>query len=147
MGAIVFETGGLLVDHGWVRVLGGGHPRLPRTLPGWNAGRANGFYLVADDVIGGFFALDGGGLGGTIGQISYFGPNTLRWEALSVGYSEFLAWLLCGNLALFYQSWRWRGWQGEVASLPGDQVFGLSPPPWDEPGEGHCKPQPPPDTD
>jgi hypothetical protein len=30
MGAIIYETGGLLVDHGWVRVLGSGHPRLPR---------------------------------------------------------------------------------------------------------------------
>ena len=37
LGAIVYETGGLLIDHGWLRVLGSGHPRLPRTLPGWNA--------------------------------------------------------------------------------------------------------------
>ena len=32
MGAIIFETGGLLVDHGWLRILGSGHPRLPRSL-------------------------------------------------------------------------------------------------------------------
>src|SRR5687767_12930937 len=36
LGAVVYETGGLLIDHGWLRVLGSGHPRLPRTLPGWN---------------------------------------------------------------------------------------------------------------
>src|SRR5581483_2004912 len=39
MGAIIYETGGILVDFGWIRILGSGHPRLPRTLPGWNAGR------------------------------------------------------------------------------------------------------------
>lgn len=33
LGAVVHETGGLLVDHGWVRVLGAGHPRMPRSLP------------------------------------------------------------------------------------------------------------------
>src|SRR4051812_45415815 len=40
MGAVIYETGGMLIDHGWVRVLGSGHPRLPRSLPGWNAERS-----------------------------------------------------------------------------------------------------------
>ena len=31
MGAIVYETGGLLIDHGWLRILGSGHDRLPRS--------------------------------------------------------------------------------------------------------------------
>src|SRR3954447_10348684 len=60
MGAIVYHTGGLLVDHGWLRVLGSGHPRLPRATGQWNRGRAfdangqsRGFLLVADDVLGG----------------------------------------------------------------------------------------------
>jgi len=30
MGAIAYHTGGLLVDHGWVRILGSGHARLPK---------------------------------------------------------------------------------------------------------------------
>src|SRR4051812_5635120 len=63
MGAVVYETGGILIDHGWVRVLGSGHPKLPRTLAGWNDGRSQGFLLVADDAIGGFFAINGGALG------------------------------------------------------------------------------------
>ena len=61
MGAIVYETGGVLFDRGWLRVLGSGHERLTRTLPGWNEGRCDGFYLVADDAVGGFFAINGGG--------------------------------------------------------------------------------------
>src|SRR5262245_9307537 len=39
LGAIVYETGGILVDNGWIRILGSGHPRLPRSLPDWNLGR------------------------------------------------------------------------------------------------------------
>src|SRR4051812_31746432 len=62
MGAVVYETGGILVDGGWLRILGSGHPRLGRTLPAWNLGRGAGFYLVADDAIGGFFAINGGAL-------------------------------------------------------------------------------------
>ena len=67
MGAIVYETGGLLVDHGWLRLLGSGHPRLPRSMPAWNKGRtllpqgkSAGFWLVADDVLGGFYAWTAG---------------------------------------------------------------------------------------
>ena len=131
MGAIVSETGGLLVDHGWVRVLGGGHPRLPRTLPGWNVSRADGFYLVADDVLGGFFALDGGALGGTAGHVRYFAPDTLRWEPMAeMGYSAFAQWLLSGDVARFYETYRWQGWEGDIASLSGDRVMGVYPPLW-----------------
>src|SRR5438105_2276535 len=39
MGAVVYETGGLLIDDGWLRLLGSGHERLPRSLPAWNRGR------------------------------------------------------------------------------------------------------------
>ena len=28
MGAVAYETGGVLVDDGWLRFLGSGHPRL-----------------------------------------------------------------------------------------------------------------------
>lgn len=76
MGAVVYHSGGLLVDGGWLRILGSGHPRLPRSLSGWNrriAGESKtapeGFYLVADDVVGGFFALDGGALGPGRGDV------------------------------------------------------------------------------
>src|SRR3954453_3662882 len=53
MGAIVYETGGIIVDGGWLRILGSGHVRLSRALPAWNAGRSDGFYLIADDAVGG----------------------------------------------------------------------------------------------
>ena len=79
IGAIIYETGGLLIDHGWLRVLGSGHPRLPRSLPGWNKGRTRmdrpdlpAYCLIADDVLGGFFALNGGDLPGEPRHVRYF---------------------------------------------------------------------------
>lgn len=45
MGAIAYETGGLLIDRGWLRILGSGHPALPRDIVGWNAGRSSGHLL------------------------------------------------------------------------------------------------------
>jgi hypothetical protein len=33
MGAIVYETGGILIDHGWLRFLGSGNSKLNRSLP------------------------------------------------------------------------------------------------------------------
>src|SRR5262245_7889075 len=64
LGTIVHRTGGLLIDGGWLRVLGSGHERLPRILPDWNwqcgvspADSPPPQLLIADDVLGGFFAL------------------------------------------------------------------------------------------
>lgn len=39
MGSIVFETGGILVDSGWIRILGSGSDKLKRSLPEWNLGK------------------------------------------------------------------------------------------------------------
>src|ERR1041384_1951040 len=79
MGAIAYETGGILIDAGWLRFLGSGHPKLPRTLPGWNQGRSSGFYLVADDAVGGFFAINGGAFGAEVKNMYYWPPESLAW--------------------------------------------------------------------
>jgi hypothetical protein len=136
MGAVVHETGGLLVDHGWLRVLGSGHPRLPRSLPDWNRGRSwvdpdesPPFLLVADDVVGGFFAVNGGALGDDPGKVFYFAPDSLVWGTLGVGYTDFLGWCFSGDLAGFYADYRWPGWEEEVRNLAGDQGFFVFPPP------------------
>jgi hypothetical protein len=128
MGAVVHDTGGILIDHGWLRVLGSGHPRLPRTLPGWNEQVApDGFYLVADDAVGGFFALNGGAFGPDLKNLYYFAPDTLDWEPMSMGYSDFLQWAFGGKLDDFYSWIRWPGWQTDAASLPGDRCFAFYP--------------------
>jgi hypothetical protein len=127
MGAIIYETGGLLIDHGWLRVLGSGHPRLTRTLPTWNQGRGNGFLLVADDAIGGFFAINGGAFGEDVKSIYYFAPDTLNWETLGVGYSDWLQWALSERLDKFYDWIRWPNWKADVANLHGDRCYSFYP--------------------
>jgi hypothetical protein len=134
MGAIIYESGGILVDHCWLRILGAGHPRLPRSLPGWNFGRSISvsgqqppFVLVADDVVGGFFAIDGGGLGVERGKVCYHAPDTLKWENTEKGYSDFLVWCFRGDLAKYYEGMRWPGWLHESEALAGDHVFGIYP--------------------
>jgi len=135
VGAVLYHTGGLLIDHGWLRFLGSGHKRFPRSMPAWNKGRSTnsagkslGFWLIADDVVGGFFALDGGAFGPANGQVFYFAPDGLRWEPMNgINYSQFLVWSFSPNLGQFYQSMRWVGWESEVSSLRGDQAFSFYP--------------------
>jgi uncharacterized protein DUF2625 len=127
MGAIVYETGGILVEGGWVRILGSGHPRLTRTLPRWNDQRSDGFYLVADDAVGGFFVINGGALGSDVKNLYYFAPDALDWEPMNIGYSDFIQWLFTGPLDDYYQWIRWQGWESDVSALQGDQCFAFYP--------------------
>lgn len=137
LGAIAYATGGILVDDGWIRILGAGSAKLARSLASWNglpcgAGEAflPGAMFVADDAIGGMYALDGGALGGTRGNVCYFAPDTLTWEDTRLGYSDWLHWAFTGDLETFYSGWRWPGWRSEVASLAGTHAYSIQPFPW-----------------
>jgi len=143
MGAIVYHTGGLLVDHGWLRILGGGgHPRMKRSLMGWNrtrtfdeAGNSRGFLLVADDILGGFFAINGGALGADVKNIYYFAPDTLRWESLELGYTDFITFCFAGKIADFYGAYRWDNWQEDTEKIVGDEALSIAPPLWTKEGK------------
>ena len=135
MGAIVYSTGGILVDDGWIRILGSGSTRLPRSLPEWNKGKSSdvsgqppAFYLVADDAIGGFFAINGGGFGTDPGKIYYLSPDNLEWEPMEKTYSEFLLFCFSGDLEKFYAGYRWKDWRKDVAFIQGDKTFNFFPP-------------------
>ncbi len=141
LGAIAYESGGLLVDHGWIRVLGGGHPRLPRDLGSWNfpkgvdaPPRLAKAMLVADDAIGGFFAINGGAFEGPLGDVFYLPPDSLKWEDLGRGYTAFLQFLFDGDLAKFYEGQRWNGWSEEVAKTAGDRAYAIYPFLWSKEG-------------
>lgn len=134
LGALALECGGLLVDHGWLRILCGGAPGLP-DLASANgidaqASSAPGSLLVAADVLGGRFAVDGGALGVEPGQVCYFAPDTLRWEGLDLGHGDFVVAMLSGATSQFYDGWRWPRWEQECAALPRDHGFSLWPPPF-----------------
>ncbi|KND35202.1 DUF2625 family protein [Streptomyces acidiscabies] len=141
LGAVISNCGGFVVDGGWVRVLGGGADGLP------DIGRVNGFpgpvepgqtparLIVGYDVLGGVFALnfadpaDAGPLG-IPEAISYFAPDSLRWEPLELPYSTWVFWLLSGQLELFYKRFRWDGWREEIAGLGLDEGISTYPHLW-----------------
>jgi len=143
MGAILYETGGILINGGWIRLLGSGCERLDRGMFQWNKGKTfedygqpPAFLLVADDILGGFFAINGGAFGqDDLGQIYYLAPDTLSWEPMNCGYSEFVCWTLEGDIDLFYEPYYWKGWQEEVPKLNGNQVFSFFPFLWTKEGQ------------
>lgn len=47
--------------NGWIRFLGSGHEKLSRNITDWN--RSAHYLLVTNDLVGGFFVINGGGLG------------------------------------------------------------------------------------
>jgi hypothetical protein len=126
LGAVVLHTGGLLVDGGWLRIYGGRGGPMPGLAtvngfpaevdPGW---APDGGLVVGHDVVGGVFAVNGRGSGrpGEPGQLVYFAPDALTWEALGMGYGTWVDWMLAGRLDQFYQGLRWPTWRDEVANL------------------------------
>ncbi|MEW2416452.1 DUF2625 family protein [Streptomyces sp. NPDC046866] len=143
LGGIVLNCGGLLVDGGWLRIFASpSDPGLPGLAevnampsafdPSW---RPDGGLVVAHDVLGGVFVLNGGdpreaGRPGEPGEILYFAPDALRWEALGAGHSAWLSWILSGGLQEFYEGLRWDGWRSEVSVLNGRQGLSFFPPLW-----------------
>jgi len=131
LGAIAFHTGGILVDGGWLRILGAGTPLLPRALDQWNGmhsmaakRRFDDGLLVGDDAAGGFFnwARD-------TSTVHYFGPDSMEWDDLELGYSEWIRAMFSNGLAAFYEDLRWDGWREEVAALGPEQGIHIYPPP------------------
>lgn len=142
MGAIIYSTGGLLIDNGWIRILGSGNKKIDRTVPDWNKGKSfkkfgetPSFLLVADDAAGGFFAVNGGQFGKDLGKIYYLSPDNLEWEPLDLTYTEFLIFCFNGNLAEFYSNLRWQKWKEEVSILDGTQVYNFYPSLWSKEGK------------
>ena len=124
------ETGGILVDSGWLRFLGCGHEDLPRRLDTWNTDRVARAILVADDVIGGFFAINQGAFGAEE-DMYYWAPDRLQWEPIGFDFSFFFRWSLTGALADFYQHYRWSSWVEDVTHrLAADHCFAFDPPLW-----------------
>ncbi|MFB7611831.1 DUF2625 domain-containing protein [Streptomyces gardneri] len=146
LGAFLLRTGGAFVDDGWLRVYGSpaadNSRRLPSlarvnnyppvTVPDW---RPQSGLIVAHDILGGAFVVQGGpaeqvGLPGQPGEVIYFAPDSLRWEALGSGYGAWLSWMLAGGTEEFYENLRWPGWRDEVRDLDADRGLTLYPPLW-----------------
>lgn len=141
LGALALNTGGVLVDHGWFRLLGGGSDHLT-DLASVNGLDADGgtqgpppYLIVGFDALGGRFAIDGGGLGVATGEVCYFGPDSLTWGGLGGGHPDFVTAAIAGGLSEAFASLRWPGWEDEVTALGPDQGLALYPPPFTRQGQ------------
>ncbi len=142
LGALAWETGGILLNYGWLRILGAASDRMRDGLLAWNGLATDSVpdliphaFMVAHDVAGGFFAMDGGAFGTTARQVHYFAPGTLKWENLALAFTDFVHWALTGDLDKFYADIRWPGWEQEVAQMTGDQGFSFWPMLWSAEGK------------
>ncbi len=137
LGALAYECGGLVID-ARVRVLGGGTPEVKSSLKSWNGRPTDvmpidrGMVRVGFDAFGGVFALDGGAFGKADGSVHYFAPDSLTWEALGLGHSAWLHWLITEPAAVsaFYDVFTWPDWRLDLSRLTFDQGLMLTPPPW-----------------
>ena len=142
MGAIVYSTGGILIDNGWIRILGSGCSKLKRTLPDWNIGKAfnkfgerPAFFLVADDAAGGFYAINYGNFGKDLDNIYYLSPVDLKWEPMNMNYEDFIWFCFTGDLNNFYSGIRWKSWKKDIRTIKGDEVYNMVPPLWSKEGK------------
>jgi hypothetical protein len=146
MGSIILETGGILIDNGWLRILGSGNVDICGDILSWNGFSGTNIknvikdvLIIAYDVIGGFFAINAGAFEGEIKKVYYFAPDALEWEPMDIGYTEFIEWVLEGDISLFYESFRWKGWEKDTINLKGNEAFSFYPFLWTKQGENITK--------
>jgi len=138
LGALALETGGLLVDHGWLRMLGGGDPPLNLAVANGlesTPDRPPGPLLTAFDILGGKYAINDGSLPGSAGEVCYFAPDELAWLPMEMGHLDFVTWSFSDRLGQFNEHLRWDGWQDEVADLRLDQGIAVYPFPFTTQGQ------------
>lgn len=108
LGAVAYETGGVSVADGLLRLLGSGAERsLRRTADTAGCpldGKAPDVLVVGDDVLGGVFALNGGRFGpNRAGEVYHLAADKTTWAALEIGFSDFVSWCLTGDLEQLYE--------------------------------------------
>jgi hypothetical protein len=139
LGAFALHTAITLIDHGWIRLLGAGGPGINCSLLGLDRyglplDLADGL-LVGYDIVGGFFAIEAGGLGGERGEVRYLAPETLEWESTGHGHGDWIRWTFAADLDDYYRALRWSGWRDEIAEVAADQALHLYPPPFTQEGK------------
>jgi len=141
LGAVIYNTGGIMVDNGWIRILGSGNAKLDRSVPEWNKdktikeyGDKPDYLLIADDAAGGFFAINYGAFGKDLKNVYYLAPNSLNWESLGAGYGEFILFCFDSDLSKFYKGLRWSTWNQFIADLDGNKAYSFRPYLWAKEG-------------
>lgn len=139
LAAFAFNSGGMIVDGGWLRVLGSGCDKFNRGLIEWNKGKTVAgsdtvkYFLVADDVVGGFFALYLTPHTRFENALVYYqGPNDRRWVSTGLHYDNFLQFCFAGEIKMFYNNYRWEGWKKEIHMINTNQTISCYPEFWTE---------------
>jgi len=109
LGALATRTGGLAIDHGWLRVLGGA------LLLEWHDRLEDGL-IVGHDAAGGFYAV-----GRRDGEVCYLVPGSYEWMGTEMSHSAWVHWTLMGDLEEFYDGMREPGWEAKTAKLGPDK--------------------------
>jgi hypothetical protein len=138
LGAMIYHCGGILIDEGWIRLLGSGCKKLDRSLPQWNKGKSftdygdqAAYLLVADDVLGGLFAINKGGIDkANLDMVYYYGPTSLMWLPIGLDYPQLLSFCFSGDIKNFYEEFYWTGWETDVKKLNGNEVISCYPLLW-----------------
>lgn len=137
IGSIIYHTGGLLINKGLIRILGSGSHKMKRSFSEWNLGKTMEIYgaispylLIADDAFGGFYAINGGGLGSDAGNIYYNSPDCIDWLPMNMNYNQFLLFCFETDLNDFYQDISWDGWEKDIESLQPDYAYSFQPGLW-----------------
>ena len=141
LGALLWNCGAVSIDHGWIRLLGAGAGSLdgahPQRLHDPRGDRMFDGVVVAYDVLGGRFAIHGGGLDAIPpGEVIYWAPDSLEWESTGKGHSAIVEFLLSGGVAEFYADLRWPGWEADSEGLAVDQGLSAYPFAWSREGRG-----------
>lgn len=108
LGTLAYETGGISIADGLVRLLGSGVERSilqTATIAGCPIdGSYPDIIIIGDDVFGGLFALNGGRFGAERqGQVFHLAADDTVWVPLGVGHSDFIHWCLTGDLSALYE--------------------------------------------
>lgn len=127
LGVIVRYTAGICVDN-WIRVIGQ-RCNTHKGISQYNSEQISdvcilkmGMLMVAQDVVGGIFAINISRFVEGKKQVWYFAPDTLEWECLEMNYAEFIAWTAQGNTDEFYDSMRWETWKEDCKHADFDEA-------------------------
>lgn len=120
LATVVKNCSGIYIDN-WIRILGQGNEKQNGVMH-YNCcllehSIIKGMFIVANDVVGGIYAINISGFETDKNKIWYFAPDTLEWESLGMKYLDFIAWAAQGNLNDFYEAMRWDEWRNDCKKL------------------------------
>lgn len=126
---VIKNCNGICIDN-WIRILG--QESEERHGVAYYNGLSeddclSGMFVVANDVVGGIYAINIARFENDRDIVWYFAPDTLEWESLEINYTEFLAFAAHGDLEGFYKSMRWNNWKAECEGIGFDEGYSIYP--------------------